>query len=241
MKFDGTNWLTVGSDRFSEGVANYISLAINTAGQPYIAYQDKSYLFKATVMKFEENTWMNVGDAGFTTDMASLTDLAFSPSGEPFLVFMDYATPEWKATVMRFNGVNWVTVGNAGFSAGHILSPNIAFSQTGEAYVAYQDFGNSLKATVMKYDSLFIGIHEQHYSTLTLYPNPARINITIEFKNVFGNVKNLEIFDLRSKKIFETKSNDNKIILKVENYPRGIYLVKVRTKTSIYTEKFMKD
>jgi hypothetical protein len=40
MKFDGTNWLYVGTPGFSAGQADFISLAINAAGEPYVAYDD---------------------------------------------------------------------------------------------------------------------------------------------------------------------------------------------------------
>ena len=46
----------------------------------------------------------------------------------------------------------WMNVGNAGFSAGMVSNIRLTFSPSGEPYVAYTDFGNSYKATVMKFD-----------------------------------------------------------------------------------------
>ena len=40
MKFDGTNWVNVGSAGFSAGESEYESLAFSPSGQPYVAYQD---------------------------------------------------------------------------------------------------------------------------------------------------------------------------------------------------------
>jgi len=40
MKFDGNNWVNVGSPGFSAGQADYISLAIDGSGTPYVAYSD---------------------------------------------------------------------------------------------------------------------------------------------------------------------------------------------------------
>lgn len=56
MKFDGTNWITVGSPGFSAGYADQTSLAINSNDEPYVAFVDLTQLYKATVMKFGNGT-----------------------------------------------------------------------------------------------------------------------------------------------------------------------------------------
>jgi hypothetical protein len=54
MKFDGANWVTVGSAGFSAGYVWFISLALDN-GTPYVAYQDYAAGHKATVMKFADD------------------------------------------------------------------------------------------------------------------------------------------------------------------------------------------
>ncbi|MFA7242203.1 MAG: hypothetical protein WC091_18995 [Sulfuricellaceae bacterium] len=44
MKFNGANWVAVGSAEFSAGGAEYISLAIAPDGTPYVAYIDSEHL-----------------------------------------------------------------------------------------------------------------------------------------------------------------------------------------------------
>lgn len=56
MKFDGTNWVVVGTPGFSAGYADQTNLAINSNGEPYVAYVDVTQLYKATVMKFGDGT-----------------------------------------------------------------------------------------------------------------------------------------------------------------------------------------
>lgn len=46
----------------------------------------------------------------------------------------------------------WQNVGIAGFSPEEATYTSLAFSPAGEPYVAYEDYGNSRKATVMKFD-----------------------------------------------------------------------------------------
>jgi hypothetical protein len=108
MKFDGTNWVNVGSAGFSAGQADYTSLAFNLSGQPYVAYMDWVNSQFATVMKFDGTNWVNVGNTGFSAGMAYSTSLAFSPSGQPHVAYQDYGNSR-KATVMKYDnstGIN---------------------------------------------------------------------------------------------------------------------------------------
>jgi hypothetical protein len=56
MKFDGTNWATVGTAGFSAGYADQTRLAINSNDEPYVAFVDLTQLYGATVMKFADGT-----------------------------------------------------------------------------------------------------------------------------------------------------------------------------------------
>jgi len=123
MKFDGTNWVNVGTANFSADEADYTSIAFSPSdGQPYVAYMDFGHTGRATVMKFDGTNWVNLGTAGFSAGWVLSTSLAFSPSGEPYVAYQDQATyPAWKATVMKFDGTNWVNVGAAGFSVDTVI------------------------------------------------------------------------------------------------------------------------
>jgi Secretion system C-terminal sorting domain len=150
MKFDGTNWIYVGTPSFSGSVAEYLSLAFSPSGEPYVAFCD-AQVIKVSVMKFDGTNWVYIGNEGISEGMAQYSSLAFSPSGIPYVAFTEYLN-NWKATVMKFNGANWEIVGNAGFSAGSADYSNLAFSPSGQPYVAYSDGGNSDKVTVMTFD-----------------------------------------------------------------------------------------
>jgi hypothetical protein len=102
MKFDGTNWINVGSAGFSKGESDYISLAFSPTGQPYVAYEDYGNSQKATVMKFDGSNWVNVGNADFSKGSAQGTNLAFSPSGVPYVSFKDYEE-QARVTVMKYD------------------------------------------------------------------------------------------------------------------------------------------
>lgn len=155
MKFDGINWVYVGNAGFSLGSGEVLhtSLAFSPADSlPYVAFQDTSFSYKATVMKFNGQSWGPVGAPNFTSGGATYTSLVFSPTDS--LPYVAYAAVDngWKATVMKFDGTNWVYVGNAGFSAAQSFDISLAFSPSGEPYVAYVDYQNSWEATVMKFN-----------------------------------------------------------------------------------------
>lgn len=56
MKFDGTDWVTVGNQGFSYGYADQTRLAFNSIDEPHVVYTDVTQLYKATVMKFGNGT-----------------------------------------------------------------------------------------------------------------------------------------------------------------------------------------
>lgn len=157
MRYDGTNWMPVGSPGFSFAGALYTSIAFNPANnQPYVAYSDYTTFGNATVMTFESNNWTPVGNILFSAGQANYINIAFKPSNnQPYVVYSDSGS-SGNATVMQLdsNSNTWIPVGSPGFSAGEADYTDIAFDQlNNQPYVVYQDFGNSLNATVMKFDA----------------------------------------------------------------------------------------
>ena len=61
--------------------------------------------------------------------------------------------------------------------------------------------------------------------SIKIYPNPAKNNFTIKFQNI-DNVKNVEIYDILGKRVYQNSSLTN--VLKIENtgFKSGIYLIK---------------
>jgi hypothetical protein len=74
-----------------------------------------------------------------------------------------------------------------------------------------------------------------------LYPDPVTTDLTIDIKNAKGIVKFIDIYDLQENKVFETQSIKDRIILNVENYSAGIYVVRLRTVSSDWVGKFCKN
>ncbi|NQU31870.1 MAG: hypothetical protein HQ521_01435 [Bacteroidetes bacterium] len=152
-KFNGSSWVTVGTESFSKYEASYCDIAIDGSGTPYVVYQDRNWptSAKATVMKFNGSAWVNVGIDSFSAGDVYGTSIAINSSGTPYVTYRDDANSS-KATVMKFNGSAWVNVGSAGFSAGTANQTSIVIDGSGTSFVAFMDGANSNKATVMKYD-----------------------------------------------------------------------------------------
>jgi Secretion system C-terminal sorting domain len=124
MKFDGTNWVSVGPVGFSGGGVCCTSLAFDPSdGAPCVAYQDGNHSWKSSVMKFDGTNWGYVGNPGFSAGMVTFTDLVFSPSDGPYVAYQDLGNGA-KATVMKFDSVitGMGTLRNPGF----LLYPNPA-------------------------------------------------------------------------------------------------------------------
>ncbi|MCC5945458.1 MAG: choice-of-anchor D domain-containing protein, partial [Bernardetiaceae bacterium] len=154
MRFDGTDWVSVGVAGFSTSGAPYQSLAFHpTTHEPYVAFLDENFV-KTSVMRFDGTNWVNVGSPGFSLGFATDQNLAFHPiTQEPYVAYIDGSLLQTVA-MMRFDGTNWVSVGTpAGFSTNFAQYLSFAFNPiTNEPYVAYRDNASANKTTVMRFD-----------------------------------------------------------------------------------------
>ena len=141
-------WHRVG-EAFSWGMVYSSSLALDSKGTPYVAYQN--YEFKATVAKFNGTSWVTVGVPGFSAGTANFLSVKLDRQDTPFVAFQDGANDD-KATVMKFDGKAWVVVGYPGLSKGTAGEISLSINSTGTPYVAYADRSKEGRATVMKFN-----------------------------------------------------------------------------------------
>lgn len=150
MKFNGTNWVPVGTPGFSTWPVIYTSIAVASDGSLYVSYNSD---YGNEVLKFNGASWDNTGTPGFASGALSSISLSVSSDGTPYIAYQDYSVMNGKASVMKFNGVGWSPVGKLGFSDGTVNYLSFAIEPiTKNLYVAYQDNANYDKATVMKFD-----------------------------------------------------------------------------------------
>jgi len=180
---------------------------------------------------------MNVGNVNFSAGGASYPSLALDSSGIPYVAYQDSAHSN-KATVMKFNGTNWVDVGPADFSAGPAYYENLAISSKGEPYIVYTDSLNML--TVMRYDSVPVGISELLKSKFSIYPNPATDKITVE---VSGETQDnyFEIVNIEGHQIMTNQITQPKTEVDISSLPSGVYFVRLTNDRTVEIGKFVKQ
>jgi hypothetical protein len=141
---------------------------------------------------------------------------------------------------MKFDGSNWVNVGNAGFSAGDAWYTSLAFSPTGQPYVAYMDWANAQNATVMKFDSVFVGIREPKTLKFSLYPNPATDKITVEVSGK-TNGSNLSILNIEGQQLITRQITEPKTHVDISMLLSGVYFVRLTGERTVSVGKFVKQ
>jgi len=141
---------------------------------------------------------------------------------------------------MKFDGTNWVNIGNPGFSAAEADYTSLAFSPSGQPYVAYSDYGNSYKSTVMKYDSVFVGVKESQKSRFSIYPNPSSIQISIETSEI-STQSQLSILNVSGLHLITRQITGPKTQIDISNLPIGVYFVRLTNERTVEVEKFIKQ
>jgi len=147
MKYNGTNWVLVGSAGFSAGTVSQLSIAIDPSGTPYVAYVDAANNNRATVMKYNGSAWVGVGPPGFTpTSVYAMTPLAIDHYGQPWLGYTDGGIVGGNGYILKFDGGSlWKPFGGiyegTGFDNedGYQFN-NIVFDLDNTLYLAYAEY-----------------------------------------------------------------------------------------------------
>lgn len=163
-KFDGTSWNYIGTQYISPAYATYVSLALNSADVPYVAYSDGIGWpsLNATVKRFDGANWVLVGPQQFSASQADYIDLEFDKNNNLFIAYSDHFYSA-AITVKKFNSTNWVNVGPAGFTGSQSKFITLDFDTLGVPYIAFQLYTPSasslFKANVVKYNgSLWVNV-----------------------------------------------------------------------------------
>jgi uncharacterized protein YjdB len=155
-KYNGVTWDTIGADGFAQGEEwQYISMDVDSANTPYLAFTDEEHGREITVKKFEDGVWSTVGMDGFSAVPGSYganwVSLAISKHGVPFVTY-DGGGANQRANVKKYNGSSWVSVGIENFSDSASVWNVIALDANDTVYVAYVDYGHERKITVQKFN-----------------------------------------------------------------------------------------
>ncbi len=87
---------------------------------------------------------------------------------------------------------------------------------------------------------LSISSFNNEVSSLIVYPNPARKNVTISLSNSDSITKSIEIFGILGDKVIGNKIFDNsKIVIPVSDLASGVYFIRAKVDDKIITKKLI--
>ncbi|WP_185601712.1 dockerin type I domain-containing protein [Paenibacillus sp. 598K] len=171
------SWLVVGSQGFSENVANSdFAIAFDSNDMPYVAFSDQARGNKAIVMKFNGTDWETVGQAGFTAgSYPFFLNLAIGAGDVPYIAYSETGGGG-RGHVLKFDGTDWVqAASNNPLSAGARYI-HLELDSAGTPYIGFSATVNmSSQAKVMKLD----GTTWQNVGTPNASLNPYYMDFAI--------------------------------------------------------------
>ena len=174
-------WTNLGTPGFSTGDTEYVSSALDSANNLYVAYKDFANSQKLTVKKWDGTTWTTIGTQGFSINPVDYVSLKVDSFDHPYVAFREYKANSWKASVMKWDGTSWSYVGLSEFSAGQANYISLALNSNNVPYVLYQDIAYGQKAT-LKY---FNGTSWANVGSQGFTPGPANgISLAINSNDV---------------------------------------------------------
>ncbi len=78
----------------------------------------------------------------------------------------------------------------------------------------------------------------QEEANMKVYPNPAESSATIQFDGAFEKAQ-INVFDIMGKLVFSDNLNNNTYLLRVENFPAGIYQISIQTESGHFVKKLI--
>lgn len=149
MVWNGTTWDTIGSAGFAQGSIG--GMALDTNGNPVIAFQDESNGNRTTVKRWNGEAWSTVGSAGFSAGVSLNNRLALDANDNPVIAYRDFSNGD-RCVAMRWNGSAWITLGSGGLSAGASNHQSLTLDPSGHPVVGFQDGVNGNRTTVMRWN-----------------------------------------------------------------------------------------
>jgi hypothetical protein len=138
-----------------------------------------------------------------------------------------------QGTSTGFSANDWVAAGIGASSS----APNWIFSSSKVSPVEFASYEmpngiygelNPTSASLSVNDDIF-------KSSLSVYPNPAKNNITVKSKGM--NIESIEVYSILGKRILEGRLVNDRI--NVSKLTSGIYMLKVNSATSSSTRKIV--
>jgi len=147
MKYDGENWVNVAGARDLAVEMDFsTSLALDTAGMPYVAYEDGPDHDYLSVIRYNGSAWEYVGPRGCSAEWIQSPAIAIDKHGIPYVSYMGATNGETEA--MSYNGSSWAHLASGEFGVNSGGFSAIAIDTDGTPYlVCANDSAGSADAT----------------------------------------------------------------------------------------------
>jgi hypothetical protein len=166
-RWNGSSWGELGGSATGSGVASPIvaaapSLAVNTSGNPVIAWQDAGGggIF---LKLWNGSAWVELGGSatggGISGALAtaSTVSLALDVSGNPTVAWQDGSSGKLQVYLKKWNGSSWVALGGSATTGGVSAttavaqSPSLALDTSGNPYVTWSDSASGNLEIYLRY------------------------------------------------------------------------------------------
>ena len=144
-KYDGDNWVNVGTPGFSEGIAYTFDMAIDDSGTPYVIYTVGANK-EALVKKFDGNAWVDLGCV--SNGEAKYVNIAIDNNAIPYVVYRDQGGGTNKACAKKYEDGGWVDLGNVTDGAANGI--DVAIDGNNVPYVVYVQYKVTQRIYVRK-------------------------------------------------------------------------------------------
>jgi len=138
-------------------------------------------------------------------------------------------------------GEQYITIGNFYDDANtDTLFVGGAVAQGKYSYYYIDDVSVVLCEDTKMCDTTGINENSEKKTEIRIYPNPANNQLTIEFPSYSANNKTtIELFDINGKLLNNLSIQGNKTQINLNEFPAGIYVVKVIENTSVAVRKIV--
>lgn len=235
QKFNGTSWEFVGAQNINTAFSEFHNIVIDKTNALYIS-------FKATegtggnlkVYKFNGTSWDNLENAGFTYSKPN-EGLLVDDSNNLYIISKPTNSSNANMEVKKWNNTSWDIVGGTPIQpSGDRQSITKA---NGTLYLNY--WSNPL--LVQKHQEATASVNEfaKEGYLLSLYPNPAKIAITISLENS-KNIDKIEFYNLLGKKVIsKTFKNQSTLQINISQVSKGVYMIKAYTDKETISKKII--
>lgn len=154
VKYSGTGWDYLGANTgFSQEKADYISLAFDKDGKPYVAYKDYVDSKQAvTVQAYSGSSWAPVGEKQFTEGRSDYVSLGLANDNTPYVAFSDRSQASLPSRGLNIYGYNSGWASNP--PAGVLTSATKFVRKNGNLYLAIMErTGDANKPSVYKLEN----------------------------------------------------------------------------------------